>query len=358
MTDTNRNADGSYTETSKETGKSASYVKVTEEGDSYYKLVSGSEDFEDTYYNYKKVRVQVGAYNTIAVPLSYGQVSVSKVKIKSGKDVVSVKVAGYTKHQNDDPYTINDAGTEYIVDPATGERIKKSADATLDELFKDYGDVTFRVYGKKAGKAVIQYQINDANGNKVATKKMTIFVGDTGIKSVKFAGKEIYADALKNAKSGTYFNKKSGKLKVTMNKGYALKNIYVITDTGYEDKTTTDEYGRTTTKRSDKKVRVDLNGDGDCNDYIDGLWENEESTSVYKKVKNGKKIKLGTEPYSNDYEKSTYTYKTGNKDYLETIEESYLSNLSSTRVLIIYQDKLTKEYHTGNVTIYRTLSKK
>ncbi|WP_035767389.1 hypothetical protein [Butyrivibrio sp. NC2002] len=354
MTDYNRNADGSYTATSKETGKSASYTRVTEEEYSY-KLTSGSSDFANTYYNYKKVKVQTGRYNYIDVPFSYGQVSVSKVKIKSGKDVATVKVAGYTKNTNVWYEDANDAGTYYIIDPATGERIKKTADATAADELKDYGAVQFRIYGKKAGNAVIQYQINDANGNKVATKKIKVTVGDTGVKSVKFAGKEIYANVLENAKSDTYFNKKSGKLKVTMNKGYALKNIYVITDPGYEDKVVNEDGD---IERSTKTVRLDLNGDGDCLDTIDGISESEKKTEVYTKVKNGKKIKLGSEPYLSNYSKTFYDRTVDGKDYKGIYENSSVGNVSSTRILIIYQDKLTKVYDTDYVDIYRTLSKK
>ena len=351
MTDVNKNSGDTYTKTSKETGKTTTWSKGDDEYDD--ELISGASDFEETYYNHKKERVQVGEYTFITVPLSYGQVSVSKVKIKSGKDIVAVKVAGYEKYINFRCDEVNEAGTRYIVDPATGERIKKIADATDAEKYKDYGIVKFRIYGKKIGDAVIQYQVNDAKGNKVATRKMKISVGDTGVKSVKFAGKEIYADVLVNRKANTYFSKKSGKLKVTMNKGYALKSIYVITDPGYED-VTEGNYKH----RRPKTVRLDLNGDGDCLDTIDGIEEKEDNNKIYTKVKNGKKIKLGSQPSKSAYLKETSTNELDGKEYQSSAESLLVNGLSTTKILIIYQDKLTKDYLTAFAEIERVLGKK
>ncbi|WP_035764796.1 hypothetical protein [Butyrivibrio sp. NC2002] len=366
MVDYNYSADGkTYTATSKETGKSAGYEKVTwgDYDDYYYDRKSGDSDYATNYYVPKKVNVQLKCYTDVTIPFSYGQVSISKLKVNSGKANITVKQSGYDKNINDtyETYTENADGTSkrYYTDPATGAKTEIT-DSNKENLY-NWGSATIRVYGKKAGKSVISFQINDANGNKVATKKITVTVKEnaSAFKNVTFAGKKlIEADGkhtYDNINDGYDFTtKKSGKFKVTMNKGFKLKSIYVEKYLGEEKYASSDSY---TSTRS-ITTRLDLNGDGDCKDTIDGISESEKSSYSYEKIKNGKKVKLNTVP-SYDYEKLEYKdSKADGTEYTVTNENEYKGNLSSTRFYVVYQDTLTKEWDTSSFTITRRVSKK
>ncbi len=88
-----------------------------------------------------------------------------------------------------------------------------------DEYAAPYASIG--LYAKKEGKYTVSYNICDKAGKKLSSGNVTVYVkNDSPFKSVKFAGKE-----LTNALTA----KKSGKLSISMNKGYKLKKITVTT---------------------------------------------------------------------------------------------------------------------------------
>lgn len=187
---------------------------------------------------------------------------------------------------------------------------------SLDVIRDSYEPSTSRnsaaigVYAKKKGTYKVTFNIYDKNGKKKGgTKSVKIYANnDTAVKSFKVDGK--------NIENLTYYNKKSARIKVTMNKGYKLKKIEVGT---YKHiKNGNDTYAEMT----------------------------------YKKVRNGSKITLGTKPYywsykyENTGENGSYYNNQWNKDMA-----------ASTEIRITYRDKYTKQTATTTYVIDKLLSK-
>ena len=344
---------GNVTYTNKANGKT--YTKYSDGSK------AGDEDFEIiNQYIQKNVTVEEGRYKEIQISLPYGQTSISKLKVKKGKGVISTKISGKKIVRGVPPKTYTEAGgKKYYRDRITGERIYITGEAPL----LDYADYTIRIYGKKKGNAKLQFNINDINGNVVAKKNIKIRVSDNGnaVVSATFAGKSLIYDYSKNAdnKKYIYYNgttdgamcttKAKGKLKIKLNKNYRLKGIYLKKSNEFEDVSysNTSQYAGTYAKR--KKTSLDLNGDGDCNDVIDGIKESLESSYHYEKVNNGKQITLNKVPTNYENENSV------NKTNGETTELYYAPRTSKTEIIVIYQEKETGIYYTWSKSILKKI---
>ena len=153
-----------------------------------------------------------------------------------------------------------------------------------------YHDAYISYFAKKAGTYKVSFDVVDTKTNKtVATKTIKVIAKNTvyqdPIRSIKYCGKDV-------CNLYPYTNKTSGKLKVTMRKGYQLVKI---------------EIGKVNSK---------------------GVRE-------YKKVKNGAKIKLATkQTYS-------YSYTSSYSDYKYGYSYNYL--FPETYIRITYKNKKTKE---------------
>ncbi|MCM1160610.1 MAG: hypothetical protein NC412_05230 [Roseburia sp.] len=156
-------------------------------------------------------------------------------------------------------------------------------------------------FAKKKGNYSVTFDVVKADGSVRCTKTIAVKAGagsyESPIKNIKYAGKDLYSYY-------PYATKTSGKLKVTMQKAYKLLSIEV----GSTDKT-----GQT----------------------------------VYKKVKNNKKISLAKKTvYSREYK-----YTNGGVKY------AYDQLFPATYIRVTYQNKKTKEINTWTTTLH-TINKK
>lgn len=158
------------------------------------------------------------------------------------------------------------------------------------------------MYAKKAGKYKVTFQVcNDKN--KVVSKHTINVTAATTytspVKNATFAGKSTYSYY------GNIVSKKSGKFKVTMNKGFKLKSITMRT--------------------------YDAQG-----------------KSVEKKIKNNANITLGEYAYKNE-EYNEYSYDNDNRwNYYY-----YTHMMAETYIEIQYQNTKTKETGTAGYVLYR-----
>lgn len=162
-----------------------------------------------------------------------------------------------------------------------------------------YSSPEIAYFAKKPGKYVVSFDIVDSNGSVIGTRNIKVTakkarsINTSCVKSIKYAGKDLW-------EMNPFATKKSGVLKVTLQKGYSLVSL---------------EQGN----------------------YL-GQGEN-YGTVTYKKIKNGKKIKLATSrKYSYNSSATGFTYE-GN-------------DLSvSTYIRITYKNKKTKEIDTETYVI-------
>lgn len=166
---------------------------------------------------------------------------------------------------------------------------------TSPENNQKYAEID--VYATKQGKYTLTFDILKGNGKKRSTHKITVYAyDDVPLKALKINNKS-YLDF-------DLLTGNSGKIKVTMNKGYKLKKL---------------EYG---------------------------VYNKDGSKMTYKKIKNGSKITFGKYFYKYDY------------DFTSTNSSFYYNYwtrglMAPTKIRITYIDKYTKQ---ENVT-ERTLNK-
>ncbi|WP_026658773.1 hypothetical protein [Butyrivibrio sp. AC2005] len=222
-----------------------------------------------------------------------------------------------------------------------GKTVKVEAAKLATDMPKgyDYGSYKVRFFTKKAGKYKVTYDAVLKNGTTVK-KTLMIYAKENGtaIKSVTFAGKDIYTshdekEASKNnlwtKGSGTNVTTaKSGKIKVTMaSKDFKLKKIEVGTPVV---DSATDKYGNKSIfyKKNPASSLDPANGEG----YY-----------TWKKVKNGKKIKLSkvdTSSVGDSYDASHTVYESKGV-------------MTETKIRITYYDKKNKTTHRQVLTLYR-----
>lgn len=156
------------------------------------------------------------------------------------------------------------------------------------------------MYAKKAGKYKVTFSVcNDKN--KVVSKHTINVIAATTytspVKNATFAGKSTYFY------SGNIVSKKSGKFKVTMNKGFKLKSITMHT--------------------------YDAQGE-----------------SVEKKIKNNANVTLGEYAYKNEYS-NEYSYDNSWSYHCST------DMMAMTSFEVQYQNTKTKEAGTISYVLYK-----
>ncbi len=125
-------------------------------------------------------------------------------------------------------YSLGDAKVTKIKSNSKNLYVKQTYQYYHDSLYTNtehpYGYATLRLYAQKPGKYKVTFQVCNAQGKKVSkhtvqvtAKEMNLEYYHPALKKVTFAGKQ---DIF-----GTMTNKKSGKFKVTMQKGYKLNSI-------------------------------------------------------------------------------------------------------------------------------------
>ena len=222
----------------------------------------------------------------------------------------------------------------------------------------------FEVLLLAVGLAMDAFAVSICKGlaaGKVTKKNIKVTVAkDTFMfKSVTYAGKSLLYDFSKGANNNNYIysgankqrmsytTKKAGKFKVTPSKDYKIVNIWVERDNAWvpyadPDRNYDDKYGTcNVSELIRQKTPVDLNGDGDCFDTIDGINEAAGATYSLQRLKNGKKLVLGKNVYKKDYKYSYQSKLSKSNSSSYTKDES---NLITTDIVVVYQNKITKQY--------------
>ncbi len=322
-----------------------------------------------------KITAYKGDYTYINLQFERGKCEISNLK-SSKKKVAAVKIQSSNSSKSTGSetnryyYDTNDNKVYFYYDSASG----KYVETTSETYNSSSGSVAIRIQGKKAGKTKVTFNILDNNGTVVDKASINVVVKDVQpMKSLTFAGKDLLGTSTigdaetkrlgsgKNSNLGYDDNtttKKSGKLKVKMNKNFKLVALYygVLTDA---TDTSTSTYSTSTYKYSSNNagysdvetVKADLNGDGDTLDTVNGI-EEDNVTVKYTKIKNNKKIKLG-KVGSYYVSSSNYTYGTSSSSY----SSSQLVTSAPTYVKVVYYDKVSKQYGTYQTTIYKKINK-
>ncbi|WP_026658798.1 hypothetical protein [Butyrivibrio sp. AC2005] len=229
---------------------------------------------------------------------------------------------------DDDNYYYKNANGDWITVPNKDwDKLPKG---------KDWGEYTVRLYAKKAGTYKLKYDAILKDGTTVKkTLKVIAKADGSAIKSVTFGGKviaqtfsddKIDPNTLWTKNWGMYVTTaKSGKIRVTMNKDFKLKKIEVGTPIYKEIPGTAED---NFTKRYEDAA------------YASSLERYNDMTISWKKVKNGKKIKLNKD--------DSYVHT-----YLKT--HNYIDKETSTftYIRITYYDKKNKETRREYFGLYK-----
>lgn len=169
------------------------------------------------------------AATVIAVPnmQAFAKASVYPKKI-------TIPVGSTYETDIDISYSLGDAKIAKVKSNSKNLYVKQTSQYYHDTLYTNtehpYGYATLRLYAQKPGKYKVTFQVCNTQGKKVSkhtvqvtAKEMDLEYYHPAIKKVTFAGKQ---DIF-----GTLTNKKSGKFKVKMQKGYKLNSIIM----GYYD---------------------------------------------------------------------------------------------------------------------------
>ncbi|WP_175475340.1 hypothetical protein [Butyrivibrio sp. ob235] len=305
----------------------------------------------------------------------------------SNKKVIQARLGNTSVNKTTFIKDINkdDKGFYYVADNGSDEQIYvPSADTKVNA---SYARISIRVFGKKAGKSVVSFDIYDINGAKTGSAKVTVVsTKDKDIESITFAGKSLeQGDTIgktdnkyiyKGKDINTFYEyttKKAGKLKVKAGKNTKLVRIQVGVLEKYTWNNTMDpdygEYNYSTADRTNTNTTayettenhpVDLNGDGDYDDVIDGMSERGVKFR-YKTVKNNKKITLGKLPeYRNENSSRSATY-TANADMnaseSTTINTLSGENVAPTMIKVTVYNKVDKEYTDYYYVINKRIKK-
>lgn len=262
---------------------------------------------------------------------------------RSNKKDLKVKVIARQEDNSTDLkyYVIGDDGKKYCRNVfgnklAFTDEVRKEAEKT--NKYHAYGSYQIMLYTKKPGTYKFYYDALDHNGNKIITKSFKVIAREDGnpVKEATFAGKRFYVsynqrykgitDNLYTAKDGIYTTKKSGKLKIVMNKGFKIKKIEV----GYRP------VGYTKESRADK-------------------WRLECKPYEWTEVKNGRKITLNTTDEGiSDYGRVKKHVAPGGYRVIST--ESH-AKTAMTTIRITYYDKKNKTTDITYLGIYKLINK-
>ncbi|WP_026497765.1 hypothetical protein [Butyrivibrio sp. WCD2001] len=329
-----KNSDGTYTYTDSDTNESV----TSKWKDGYAEKYIGKEEAAcvietKSYYNV------IDLYTTLDVA--------RLGNFRTNSDKLKVKVM--YSHENN--YGLDNADTSscWIITP-DGKKLYKDIYGNRKEFnasteqeilktnkFEAKGSYKIRLYTKKAGKYVFSYDALDHNGNVITTKTVKVVAKeDTDpIKEATFAGKRFYVSNVGKQKGlktdlynikGGYNTKKSGKLKIIMNKGYKIKKI----EMGYQH-----------VERSKAST--------------DDKWTNSFADVTWKTIKNGRKIKLNSEnvySYFDKYEKKSNEKAPGGYDIYS--DENH-GQISTTYIRVTYYDTKSKRTERTQLSINRNI---
>ncbi|MCM1233399.1 MAG: hypothetical protein NC489_25055 [Ruminococcus flavefaciens] len=191
----------------------------------------------------------------------------------------------------DDLFSVNFAEYgDYITNLKTSSKNLSAKITRINQAEWDTCRANIGIYAAKKGEYTVKFDVKNADDKKVSSHSLKVYVNnDFPIKNISFDGKSMY----------TVSAKKSGKLSVTMNKGYTLKSIQVQTYT-------------------------------------------KDGKSKQKTVKNNSQITLGKYPYLSEYGGEANGYYS-----MST------SIMAQTIIYVTYKDKYTKENQTDSYVIYR-----
>lgn len=192
-------------------------------------------------------------------------------------------------------------------------KVKQSYYSTEEGYSNNSNYATISLYTSKEGTYKVSFDILDGNGKKVSSKKVTVYArNDSPLKTLKLGKNTITSTTINTSNMKTADNNlligKSGKIKVTLAKGYKLKKI---------------EYG---------------------------IYDKAKDEIVYSTIKNNKKITYGKNAteYSSkseyyDEDEGTYT----RRNYWRK------SPTASTIIRVTYLDKYTKKESTLSYSFYK-----
>ncbi|MCR5656475.1 MAG: hypothetical protein K6G06_03335 [Butyrivibrio sp.] len=348
------NQDGTLTPTT----KTVTYKnKVTGETcvvDANGKVISGDSEKARKSYDYgipKKITIGTDEYVDYNVVLRAGE-KVKSFKVKNGKGCVSIKKAGMSV---DDTYGRNSTRHFEGQDYYNGYSYDSGYAPSKTQVY----NYAYRLGGRKVGTSVLELKVKDGAGLIKTLDIKVIVTNDNRVfKSLSYAGKSLLIDGnrdatnnkilyaqTKNKRGIEYTKKKSGKFKVKMGDNYKFVAAYVVKPNGYVPKTETRKsgtgYTRTTTSLERAYSRgIDLNGDGDYEDTINGIDENDFSGSSVQKIGKSAKITLNTVADQTNY---TSYYTNNRTGEISDYESSYTNgNYAYTVIYIVYQNKVTK----------------
>lgn len=334
----------------------------------------------------EKVKVYTKGTTDVEIQLTSGNVEIRNLK-SSKKKIVKAKVAGTKEERTTYNYSFSKDAKGYYYVPVTGEKVYvPSSDVKVN---KSSATVWITVYGVKNGKAKISFDVYDINGQKTGTESFTVVSNkERPIKEITFAGKSLEQGNVIGTNNSNYIHngkdidtfydyttKKSGKLKITTGDDYKLIKLQVGSLEKYQASTATSKYtpdkkdNYTTDDRTSVDSYsiettaphpVDLNGDGDYDDTINGMKE-ERVYFRYKTVKNGKKIKLSKVRYNHvETTEKSITYKNNADQNKSEITKTNYANWDATAptaVRVTVLNKVTKNYETYTYMIYKKVKK-
>lgn len=225
---------------------------------------------------------------------SYGSVP-KKVRIYSNStyQTFSFDLGGYG-------YSIKD-----LKSSSSKLKVKQTYQRTQEGMADNDNYATITLYATKEGDYKVTFNIVDASGTKVSAHTVKVYAkNDSVLKGLKVGKNNAFSSTDSNY---SLLKGSSGKVKVTMSKGYKLKKI---------------EYG---------------------------IYDSSKSEYVYTTIKNNQKITYGTKvsEYSYSYESaySTFKYNYWSK-----------SAMANTFIRVTYVDKYTKAQDTISYGFYRWIN--
>ncbi|WP_026528753.1 hypothetical protein [Butyrivibrio sp. VCD2006] len=335
----------------------------------------------------KKIRIPVGEYTDLKLFFVNGVV---KVDDPEAEDDEIVDVRDLASKVNLNPYDktiysgydVDAYGNEnYYYYNESGEKVYVGFYSNLPSA--STCEYIMRLNALKAGKTTITFTTTTDEGRVLPYEIKVTAVDTTPFKYITYAGKSLWYDSEIGASNNNYIyskkrpfsQKKSGKLKIKMNKNYSLKKIEV--GTLYEEaaaapwggnpadynKSYTDDEGTVITTSYNgvsQRHAVDLNGDGDTLDTIGGI---SESSVIFKmrRVSNNKSFKLSKVGPLDDYQSGTFLthkkYSDGTVTESTVESTSQEANLAPTLLRVTFYDKIEKQNYTFETILYRRINK-
>ena len=309
------------------------------------------------------IKIKKGEITYLSVPLQNGDIEIGQIK-SSKKSVVSAKKynrisyvyntddnASLSYDKNDDGtytyYYLNSVGEKVVVITSADSKAISDAKKTTNG---SYAYKCIKLVGKKSGASKVSFDVFNKAGVKTGSVSVKVYVQDDTdiLKTLTFGGKSLLDDYsspkhLNYGKKSTdtlwgVSSKKKGKIVAKANKNYQIKKIEV--GTLYAETTPIDASNAT--------------GSYESTTHKTGYDQTE--TFVYKTVKNGKVIKLSTQPYSDNYNNITNdTYSSSiSKKYEDgsTLNANIRGLYAPTKIRVTYYNKLTKTYGIVSRTVY------